>query len=191
MASHRMVAVIEIPLTRGLVALVDDGDALAMGAYSWHAHPDTRTWYASRTIRYPDGSHSTQQMHALITGLTMVDHRNGNGLDNRRSNLRAATQSQNMMNIRKFADTSSRFKGVNWDRDRECWRAQIRVSGRNRSLGRFTDEVKAALAYDCAARINFGEFAALNFPEQAERSALGTASLLRSRPGRRKRASAP
>lgn len=113
-------------------------------------------------------------MHRLILGLApgqVGDHRNGNGLDNRRENLRMATYSQNNQNARPSSKKASPFKGVSIRCNRfggrykaRPWAAEIHVDGRKIGLGSFPDEVSAAKAYDVAAREHFGEFAKLNFP---------------------------
>jgi hypothetical protein len=93
----------------------------------------------------------------------LVDHINHNGLDNRRSNLRFATDSTNQQNARKsITKTTSRFKGVDFVKPTGKWRARISVAGKRLFLGSFTDELDAALAYDNAARKYFGEYACLN-----------------------------
>lgn len=89
-----------------------------------------------------------------------VDHRNGNGLDNRRENLRPATHRQNLANQRPQVGRSSRFKGVSWDVGRSKWRAYIDKPQRH--LGRFSDEIEAVRAYNFAALEAWGEFALLN-----------------------------
>jgi hypothetical protein len=93
-----------------------------------------------------------------------VDHINGDGLDNRRSNLRACSTAENVRNSRKYAAhrATSKFKGVCLDRGK--YRAQIALPGRKLNLGRFASEEEAARAYDAAALQHFGEFARLNFP---------------------------
>lgn len=162
---------IEIPLTRGLVALVDNTDAELVSPYKWRAKPHWRTWYAICHVLRSDGVRTTQRMHSLLTGYARTDHANGDGLDNRRLNLRPATNQENSRNKRKhIGGKYSRFKGVSWWHDRWC--AKIASSGHQVHLGVFTDEIAAALAYDAAARGLFGEFAALNFPGPGERSAL-------------------
>jgi HNH endonuclease len=95
-----------------------------------------------------------------------IDHINGDCLDNRRENLRKATRSQNMANQPKIGGTwSSHYKGVTWFKQRQKWRAQIKIEGRNHHLGLFINEDDAAKAYDEAAFQAFGEFAHLNFKE--------------------------
>ena len=110
-------------------------------------------------------------LHRLIMNApsgVQVDHRNGNGLDNRRSNLRIATNQQNHHNTKAHRDGTSRFKGVHWESGREKWQAQITTpGGKHKTLGRFTVEEDAARAYDRAAREAFGEFARCNFEEAA------------------------
>jgi hypothetical protein len=120
--------------------------------------------YATTRVRGEDGRPLRLQLHRLILpGVPKIDHRDGDGLNCQRYNLREATEQQNQANRGKPAGShSSRFKGVHWDRGR--WVAKIKVSRRQRHLGRFTDEAEAALAYDRAARAEFGEFAWLNFP---------------------------
>jgi len=94
-----------------------------------------------------------------------VDHINHNGLDNRKANLRPATRAQNGRNRTKFKNRiyGSKFKGVTWNRKYKCWQAQIQVNGKSTALGRFTDEITAAKAYDRAAKKYHKDFASLNF----------------------------
>lgn len=93
-----------------------------------------------------------------------VDHRNGNGLDNQKDNLRVCTRLQNARSFAsKRKNASSKFRGVSRDFDREKWFADIRVLRKTIHLGRYEQEEDAAKAYDAAAKIYFGEFASPNF----------------------------
>jgi hypothetical protein len=98
----------------------------------------------------------------------LVDHINSDTLDNRRANLRLATHSQNSCNRPKKSNTSSRFIGVSFLKQRKRWRAAIRHHGKRIWLGYFDSEIEAGKAYDEAARKYHGEFARLNFPEPAD-----------------------
>jgi hypothetical protein len=93
-----------------------------------------------------------------------VDHEDGNGLNNQRSNLRIASPTQNQGNARRRKDNTSGYKGVSWYRRTNKWKAHIRVDKKLRHLGYFIDLTDAARAYDAAALEHFGEFAHLNFP---------------------------
>jgi hypothetical protein len=157
---------VKIDLTQGKFALIDADDYDLVSPHRWRPHPNGNTSYATRI------PHTARVlMHTLITGWSLVDHINGDGLDNRRENLRQATVAQNQWNarVRKQAKTS-RFKGV-FLHGGKYWRAAIKRGGKTRTLGRHPTEVDAALAYDAAARELFGEFAALNFAGPGERSA--------------------
>lgn len=163
-----------IRLSRGKHALVDPADAdRVMAAGPWSAWLNKKTWYAaSNTFGY---------LHHFILGINdgaLVDHRNMDGLDCRRENLRRATPSQNVCNRRKRCyegGVSSKFKGVDLHVGR--WRAQIAKDGVRRHLGLFDSEEDAARAYDAAARDLHGEFARLNFPEPGENAAIDIRAL--------------
>jgi hypothetical protein len=102
----------------------------------------------------------------------LVDHKNRNGRDNRKANLRLATSSQNNMNRSGRKGTSSKYKGVSWSRKSNYWRAMVHVNGKCHYLGRFEDEEEAAKAYDAAARKYQGEFAYQNFPKEGKQKGL-------------------
>lgn len=150
----------EIPLTRGLVALIDDEDYAAVSKFKWHAQWSRRTFYAKRR----DGDKHVALHQILIPGVLQIDHRDGNGLNNQRSNLRSATAGENSRNRGPNKNNASGWKGVSWYKAGRKWRATIYVQGKNRLLGSFDDSVEAAKAYDAAARELHGQFARLNFP---------------------------
>lgn len=159
---------IEIPLSQGLVALVDDEDAdLVLSAGKWSAARRRNTFYAVRQARRPDGTKYILKMHRFLTGHERTDHRNGDGLDNRRSNLRHATNAENLRNRGATSQNTSGFKGVGLNQRSGRWRASIKIDGRQIHLGMHATPEDAARAYDAAARQHFGEFAWLNFPEEA------------------------
>jgi hypothetical protein len=154
----------------GRVALVDDGDFALIAQHRWHVREQVPLAgrqdgpYAITNVKRDDGCRTTLFMHCLIMGRTGIDHEDGDGLNNQRSNLRVATHGQNMHNRRPNAGHSSSYKGVSWYPNKGKWLARITLDGHRRCLGYFADEVSAALAYDDAAREAFGEFARPNFP---------------------------
>jgi hypothetical protein len=154
----------------GRVALVDDADLKLVSGYRWWAlevRGGQRT-YAVTQIRVGDRKR-TIYMHQLITGWTATDHRNHDGLDNRRRNLRRGHgRGRNHANERPIRGGASRFKGVYRDRRRPGWFAQIKIGGRAQRLGSFNDEATAARAYDVAAIQAWGEYACVNFPDQEQ-----------------------
>jgi HNH endonuclease len=156
----------EIPLTQGKVALVDDVDYPAVSQFKWHAQRAPNTFYALRKLPKVGGKSRRISLHRfLLGGVRRIDHRDGDGLNNRRENLRPATTSQNAWGrCRKRAGASSKYRGVCWETSLQRWRADIEIRGKKLNLGRFVYEVEAAKAYDTAARRYFGEFASPNFP---------------------------
>ena len=155
----------EIPLgASGLVALVDAEDFdRVVAAGPWIVDYNRGNAYA-RLSR----SRRATRMHSLITGWPITDHINGDGLDNRRANLRQASVQENNRNKRRYANNTSGFKGVALRRESGRWRAYINCDGRRTNLGTFSSPIEAALAYDSAAVEAFGPFARLNFPREVE-----------------------
>lgn len=156
----------EIPLTQGKVALVDDEDFERLSAYRWQAEWSTngQTWYAKRRGPVPDGRVMTIRMHREVMRPApgqVVDHKNHDGLDNQKQNLRVCTHADNGRNKRRKKPAASRYKGVTFCKCTNRWRAQITVENVNKPLGRFDTEEEAALAYANAACEAFGEFACL------------------------------
>jgi hypothetical protein len=154
-----------IELTKGCRALVDAEDYERLNAFKWYAHKHRDgSMYAVRMTRI-EGKQHTVQMHREILGLTRGDkrkgdHENGDTLDNRRENLRVATNAQNGANrVRLDPRNASGFLGVTWHKTHQKWAASIKVNGTSRHLGYFTDPKEAAQAYNIAAQKHFGEFA--------------------------------
>lgn len=156
-----------IALTQGKYVIVDTADYAWLNQWKWCAARTGNQWYA-----YRKHHGKTLCMHRLImkppTGM-VVDHINGNGLDNRRVNLRICTQRQNNWNHRrrKQKNASSRFIGVHRDK-RHPGKCYVRVTrdGQATNLGPFDDEVEAARARDRIAVELHGPFAYLNFPDE-------------------------
>ena len=157
-----------IPLTRGKYAIVDDKDYEWLGQWRWYCDQDERMGYAVRGATV-NGKRTTLQMHRVILNLKkgeITDHINGNGLDNRRCNLRKCTPSQNMWNRRKPKNNTSGYIGVDWHKRDKKWQARICRDRKQKHLGCFDDIEEAARAYDRAALELHGEFALLNFPDE-------------------------
>jgi hypothetical protein len=161
-----------IEIEQGYSAIIDLADKELVTPYSWRL----LRGHNGKVYAYTQTKSGPVYMHRLIARTPVgreTDHINGDGLDNRRSNLRVATCSQNSANMWKprrpdGSATTSRFKGVTWDRSRSKWQAKITVDQHCKNLGRFDSEEDAARAYDAAAVAHWGAFARLNFPNDGE-----------------------
>lgn len=158
-----------IPLTKGKFAIVDAADYERLSQFKWHAMKHRNTFYARGRERLVGGLGPLRFMHSLILGATVgvfVDHKDGDGLNNLRENLRFATTSQNGWNVNKRpsrgSEHPSQFKGVYWDSARKCWIARIVKNKKRTYLGGYQSEYDAALAYDVAAFKLHGEYARFN-----------------------------
>lgn len=153
----------EIPLSKGKVAVIDDCDYHRLSEYEWYCldPPKSKTFYAARNL--PGGGMTS--MHRAIMGDPdgkCVDHVDGDGLNNRRENLRVCSHKENIRAQRPQEGRSSQYRGVSWYKRLEKWRAAIKVDGKEIWLGVFREEDEAAEAYDRAALKHFGEFAYTN-----------------------------
>lgn len=160
---------IEIPLSKTgkyagkYVAIVDDCDRdLAQFNWNIHLHRKGRNSYAQRGGRQPELLHRIILARVLGRPLVkgeVVDHINGNGLDNRRDNLRLATPSQNQWNSKKHIDNTSGYKGVRLSKSTMRWEAKITFQGKFYYLGLFATPEEAYTAYCVKAQELFGKFA--------------------------------
>lgn len=151
-----------IELTKGQYTLVDDDLYDYLNQWSWNATLQNGTWYARRTDVGP--ARKQIKMHRLITNAPdgmFVDHINGNGLDNRRSNLRICTREENGRNRKLYINSTTGFKGVQF-RGEKKYRARVSFDGRRIHLGYFETAIDAAKAYNAAAIKYHGDFARLN-----------------------------
>ena len=153
-----------IPLTRGKFALVDAADYYRLAKFNWYTKEPTKG------IFYAGGSRNKKSftMHRMIMnapGHLVVDHIDRNGLNNCRSNLRLCTPAQNVRNTFSHKFGSSRYKGVNWHKIKNKWRAVIQLNNKKYHLGYFKNEIDAAKAYYKKAGQLHGDFACLNFPK--------------------------
>jgi hypothetical protein len=143
-----------LKLSNGKEFMIDDEDYELVSQHKWYH--GARRYVISNTGGY---------LHRLLMSTPKgmyTDHINGNPLDNRKSNLRVCTNRQNISNMRKKASSSSKYKGVSFDKSRNKWRSIIMKDYKYIQLGRFNSEVEAARAYNEKAKELFGEFASLN-----------------------------
>lgn len=161
----------EIPLSRGLFAIIDDEDFEKVKDYSWYAScPYPGFFYAVGRRPFKKGAKSDSErliavrMHRLIMDVPrhlIVHHKNGDTLDNRKKNLEICTSKRHSQIPRQRRKTS-KYKGVYFEKNTNKWKAQIMVNGKRRNIGRFADEKIAAIAYDVYAKEHFGKDAVCN-----------------------------
>lgn len=160
----------KIPLTKGQFAIVDDEDFEFLMQWKWQSRHQRNKVYAGRTKHtgQKNGAKWVRDsiiMHRLIIrapeGME-VDHIDGNGLNNQKSNLRLATRSENSRNTASHKDAASKYKGVSLFGRDQIWVANIYANGKQNYLGRFKTEEEAAEIYNREAVKYFGRFAKLN-----------------------------
>lgn len=163
---------VTVPLTAGYHALVDLVDLPLIQPYRWRIKRcASGLLYAHGYRKGIDDPLDTSFMHRVILGATrgqMVDHVNGDGLDNRRCNLRFCTHAQNSANRKISKNNTSGYNGVYFSKSRRKWRAAIRIDGQTRAIGAYDTAEEAARAFDIAAFAYRGGFARLNFPDEAQ-----------------------
>ncbi len=156
-----------IRLTQRRYAIVDVKNYHWLNQWKWFANTDKRQCVYARRLGGTGGK-PYLAMHRLIARVRsgeIADHINRNTLDNREINLRKCSLSQNSSNRKKYANTSSKYKGVHWHKGHKKWSSEVRSKGVRYRLGDFKSEIEAAKAYDEKVVDVFGEFANLNFPE--------------------------
>ena len=153
----------EIKLTQGKITLVDDEDYIYLNQWKWCVQKNRHTYYVIRSQRFP--IRKTIRMHRLILKVKkgeMIDHKDRNGLNNQKNNLRYCTNSENQRN--KINIGKSKYRGVSIRNDRGHKRitARITIKGKNHFIGNYKTEEEAALAFNRAAKIYYGDFALFN-----------------------------
>jgi hypothetical protein len=145
------------------VAIVDDEDFDYLNQFKWYVKKDKNTCYAKRNAVI-NSNKIHISMHCDIMNDNNIDHKDHDGLNNQKSNLRFCTKQQNSANMKLRENTSSKYKGVIWCKWANKWRSKVGFNKTSIHLGYFKFEIEAAKAYDKKAKELFGEFAYLNFP---------------------------
>lgn len=146
-------------------AIIDTADLPLVLPYRWYEARRSNTVYVATSV----GSGPTRRnmmLHRLLTDAPKglhVDHKDGDGRNNRRSNIRVATAQQNRRNEVRRREHTSAYRGASWCKSTEKWVARCNMGTKHLYLGVYDTEIEAALAYDAAARLHFGEFASTNF----------------------------
>lgn len=154
----------KIKLTQGKYALVDDTDFEKLNQYKWCVSKkrNKKNWYVIRNSKMINGKRYTILIHRVIMNCPknkMIDHIDGNSLNNQKKNLRIATNSQNCKNREKNRNNTSGYKGVFWHKKSNKWITDIGVNGKKIHLGLFENPLEAYKAY-CEACIKYhGKFA--------------------------------
>ena len=150
----------KIKLTQSKFAIVDDEDFEYLNQFKWFAFNSRGIYYACR-----GKNKKNIFMHREIMKTVkdmVVDHKNHNGLDCRKSNMRNCTKTENMRNRKSSKNSSSKYLGVSWCKARKKWQAHIFINKKSKNLGRFIKEIEAAKRYNKFAKIIHGDFANIN-----------------------------
>ena len=149
-----------VTLTKGYVAIIDADDLEIVNTSNWYASVKPRTVYAIRAV-YNNGTQQILRLHRIIMKAPFgmeVDHINGNGLDNRKINLRVVSKNENAKNKRMNLNNISGFKGVSWSNKRGKWLSQIQHDGTAIYLGCYLSKEEAYEVYCAASEKYHGEF---------------------------------
>jgi hypothetical protein len=162
----------EIILSKNKTAIVDNEDYDWLNQWKWCAYKAYNTYYACRNTEI-NGKKSMIQMHREILGLQegdnkLADHKDRNGLNNRRNNLRVVSRSLNSHNCKKLKNNTSGFRGVHWNKPRRKWIVQITINGVKKHYGCFDSPIEAAKCYDRKVIETYGLDAVTNFPIKEE-----------------------
>ena len=153
-----------VPLTKGKEAIIDADDVPIAGHLNWYAMVRSTGSYAMRAY-YSGTTRRVLGMHRVIMGDPEgmdIDHIDGDGLNNRKANLRVVTTSQNLCNTRLRSDNTSGYKGVSFRKKIAKWEAYIRVDGKHKALGLFNCPTSAHAAYAKASKELHGEYGRLS-----------------------------
>lgn len=160
-----LIVLVNVDYSKYFIAIIDKEDIDKIKNYRWSVTKTKNTPYAQSTKKDKLGTRTCILMHRIIMNAQKgqeIDHKNRNGLDNRKENLRFCTRQQNRWNSKKQNRSISLYKGVSWNKVAEKWQAFLCVNYKNKSLGYFDNQADAAIAYNNAAVKCFGEFAMLN-----------------------------
>lgn len=154
----------EIQLTQGKTALVDDADYLYINQFKWFAKQHTKggVWYATRGRRV-SGKRVEDKMETFIIQVPngmIIDHKDGNGLNNKKDNLRASTRSENARNCKTYG--RSKYTCVSWSETHQVWVVRVTMDGKRKFIGTFKNELEAAIIANISMRKYYGKFARLN-----------------------------
>ena len=155
----------EIILTQGKVAIVDDEDFEYLNQFKWFVNNINEKLYVRRNIRLFKNKQTTILMHRFIMKADkgmIIDHLDGNPLNNQKNNLRICTHAENMRNSKIPKNNTSGFKGVSFVKKHNRYESSIRINNKKIYIGYYIDPIDAARAYNAAALKYHGEFAHLN-----------------------------
>lgn len=160
-SNEQTVETVQIPLTKGYFATIDKSDHERVNQYKWTALKTPWTVYARRTVRLPDGRQRSLYLHRFLMepgdGVE-VDHRDGDGTNCVRSNMRLATKAQNAHNQKKKRSNTSGVKGVGWYKQAGLWQAYIGAHGKQKHLGFYKTKEEAIAARRAAAIVLHKDF---------------------------------